>query len=78
MKNLPILKPGDSHRHVKTMRAVLFARRHEPSNLHSTTYDSNEVDLAEKVQAFKSAFKIPVSGSDPLEWDATCWEAALT
>ncbi|MEV0617552.1 N-acetylmuramoyl-L-alanine amidase [Nonomuraea sp. NPDC050404] len=77
VKNLPILKPGDSHRHVRLMRAVLFAAGFEPANLHSSTYDPNEVDLVKKVKAFKSTHKIP-SGADPLEWDASCWEAALT
>ncbi|MEV0149670.1 MULTISPECIES: N-acetylmuramoyl-L-alanine amidase [unclassified Nonomuraea] len=77
VKNLPVLKPGDSHRHVKTMRAVLFARGHEVTNLHSTTYDPADVDLVEKVKQFKTTYKIP-TGSDPLIWDAFCWEAALT
>jgi hypothetical protein len=77
VKNLPVLKPGDEHRHVKTMRAVLFARGFEPSNLHSSTYDPADIDLVEKVKQFKTTHKIP-AGVDPLVWDAVCWEAALT
>lgn len=77
VKNLPVLKPGDEHRHVKTMRGLLFARGYEPANLHSTTYGKNETDLIEKIRAFKDAKKIP-SGADDLIWDAACWEAALT
>ncbi|WP_106239647.1 N-acetylmuramoyl-L-alanine amidase [Nonomuraea fuscirosea] len=77
VKNLPVLKPGDSHRHVKTMRAVLFARGFEPTNLHNATYDPADTDLVQKVTQFKSQHKIPV-GVDPLVWDAACWEAALT
>lgn len=77
VKNLPVLKPGDSHRRVRTMRALLFDAGFEVANLHSETYDPNEADLVEKVRAFKSKFKIP-SGPDPLVWDAYCWEAALT
>ncbi|MEQ4723758.1 N-acetylmuramoyl-L-alanine amidase [Nonomuraea sp. B19D2] len=77
VKNLPILKVGDEHRHVKTMRGLLFARGYEPTNLHNMTYDPHDTDLIEKVKQFKAAKKIP-TGSDPLVWDAACWEAALT
>ncbi|MEU8195218.1 N-acetylmuramoyl-L-alanine amidase [Microbispora amethystogenes] len=77
VRNLPVLKPGDEHRHVKTMRGLLFARGYEPTNLHSTTYGKDDTDLLAKVRAFKEAKKIP-SGKDDLVWDAACWEAALT
>ncbi|MFC7641424.1 hypothetical protein ACFQX6_10885 [Streptosporangium lutulentum] len=77
VKNLPVLKPGDEHRHVKTLRGLLFARGYEPANLHSTKYDPKDTDLIAKIEAFKAAKKIP-KGADDLIWDAACWEAALT
>ncbi|WP_191897622.1 peptidoglycan recognition protein family protein [Planomonospora parontospora] len=73
VKNLPGLKPGDEHRHVKTMRAVLFARGVEPKNLHSMVYEPGG-DLQEKVLAFKAAKKL---GDGPA-WTRACWIAALS
>jgi hypothetical protein len=70
--NLPDLKPGDEHRHVKTMRGLLHSRGFEPKNLHSFTYEGE--DLCAQVTAFKKAKKL----GGGLVWDRACWEAALS
>lgn len=74
VENLPTLKPGSTHRHVKTMRALLFARGYEPVNLHSTTYSKDDADLIAKVNAFKAANKLADDGV----WGEGAWKAALT
>ncbi|MBF8191647.1 N-acetylmuramoyl-L-alanine amidase [Nonomuraea sp. K274] len=77
VKDLPTLRPGDEHRHVKTMRCVLFARGYEPANLHSTEYGHDADDLADlkaKVNAFKTAHKLADDGV----FGDGAWKAALT
>jgi hypothetical protein len=75
--NLPTLKPGDVHRHVKTMRGLLHARGYEPRNLHSMTFgysDDDLEDLAAQVNAFKAKHKL---AKDSI-WGDGCWRAALS
>ncbi|WP_113699196.1 N-acetylmuramoyl-L-alanine amidase [Nonomuraea lactucae] len=74
VKDLPTLKPGAEHRHVKTMRALLHARGYTPANLHSTEYSKEDTDLAAQVAAFKKAKKLGTSTT----WDRSCWVAALS
>lgn len=74
VKDLPTLKPGMTHRHVKTMRCLLFARGYEPANLHSTEYGKDDADLIAKVNAFKTAHKLADDGV----FGDGAWKAALT
>ncbi|GAA3145050.1 hypothetical protein GCM10010466_40180 [Planomonospora alba] len=72
VKNLPPLKPGDEHKHVKTLRCLLLARGvQEPKNLHSFVYDDA---LTADVEAFKKAKGL---GSGPA-WTKECWIKALS
>lgn len=70
MKNLPTINPGDEHRHVKTVRCLLFARGYAPKDLYSFKYDD---DLIPTVNAFKKAHGRAQDGI----WGYACWEAAL-
>lgn len=74
VKDLPTLRPGAEHRHVKTMRCLLFARGYEPHNLHSTEYGKDDADLRAQVNAFKKAHKLAQDGV----WGDSAWKAALT
>ncbi len=70
MKNLPTLNPGDEHRHVKTVRCLLFARGYDPKDLWSFEFDEN---LAKIVNAFKKDHGRAQDGI----WGDACWKAAL-
>jgi hypothetical protein len=73
VKDLPDIRPGMTHTHVKTVRALLHARGYAPKDLFSHTYGEDDEDLRGRIDAFKKAKGHAQDGV----FGEGCWKAAL-
>ncbi|WP_285780373.1 peptidoglycan recognition family protein [Microtetraspora sp. NBRC 13810] len=73
VNELPEIRAGMTHTHVKTVRALLHARGFPPADLFSHTYAQNDEDLRGRINAFKKANGLAQDGI----FGQKCWETAL-
>jgi hypothetical protein len=73
VKDLPDIRPGMTHTHVKTVRALLHARGYAPKDLFSHTYGEDDEELRGRIDAFKKAKGLAQDGI----FGEGCWKAAL-